>query len=73
MADDKPYPADKPYPTEDEEPFPETDYSPAMQRTLKRKFDEADATGDVESVDREDFFRALDKTTKEPEGSDPSE
>ncbi len=61
-------------PPNDDRPFPETGYSPALQRTLKRKFDEADAGGELDSVDREEFFRMLGKTAEpDPEGCGPSE
>ena len=41
----------------DDLPFPDKDISPALQRTLKRKFE----SGEEESVDRETFFRLLGK------------
>ena len=49
----------------DELPFPDKDISPALQRTLKRKFD----SGEEESVDRDEFFRLLGKAAS---ADDPS-
>lgn len=62
---------------DEEAPYPETDYSPALQRTLRRKFEEADAGGELDAVDREEFMQMLGKTTEEQaeepgEGCDPS-
>lgn len=39
-------------------PFPETDYSPGLQRTLKEKFDK----GEIDTVDRGEFLKLLDRS-----------
>ena len=46
--------------TDQETPYPRTGYSPALQRTLKAKFDK----GEVGGVDKKKFFRQLGKTAK---------
>ena len=43
-------------------PFPESGYSPALQRTLKEKFDK----GELGGVDKEEFLKLLGKTTQPP-------
>lgn len=57
---------------DDEAPFPETDYSPALQRTLRRKFEEAEDGGELDSVDRDEFLKMLGKTAEEQPESRPS-
>ncbi len=46
-------------------PFPETDFSPALQRTIKDRFDR----GDLGGVDKEKFIKLLGKTAQ-PEPRD---
>ena len=41
-------------------PFPETDFSPALQRTIKERFDQ----GDLGGVDKEEFLKLLGKTAQ---------
>lgn len=54
-------------------PFPDKDISPALQRTLKRKFEQEAETGEIESVDRDTFFGMLGEVSKPPdEEDDPS-
>lgn len=53
-------------------PFPDKDISPTLQRLLKRKFDEADAGGELETVDKDEFFKLLGRTA-EGEEADSSE
>lgn len=43
-------------------PFPETDFSPTLQRTLMRKFD----AGENPGIDRDEFFKLLGRVA-EPE------
>lgn len=55
-------------PTE-ERPFPETDFPPALQRTLKEKFDR----GENPVIDRDVFFGALKQATPpSPPDTEPS-
>ncbi len=54
----------------DDLPFPDSDFSPALQRTLRRKFKEAEEGGELEAVDREAFFKALGHSAKPAEGAD---
>lgn len=49
----------------DELPFPDKDISPALQHMLKRKFE----SGEVESVDKGEFFNLLGRAVS---GDDPS-
>ncbi len=46
--------------TADDLPFPETDFSPTLQRTIKERFDR----GDLGGVEKEKFFRLLGKTAQ---------
>lgn len=39
----------------EELPYPETDFSPALQRTLQRKLE----NGEMDEVDRKEFFKLL--------------
>ena len=41
-------------------PFPETDFSPALQRTIKERFDR----GDLGGVSKDEFFRLLGRTAR---------
>ena len=51
-------------------PFPETGYSPALQRTLKEKFDR----GENPSVDRDKFFGSIKRSVKaDPPCEQPDE
>ncbi len=55
--------------TAQDPPFPETGYSPALQRTLKEKFDR----GENPSVDKETFFKALGRAAHPKEESSSQE
>lgn len=44
----------------DDLPFPETDFSPALQRTIKERLDR----GDLGGVDKEKFLKLLGKTAQ---------
>ena len=46
-------------------PYPDTDFSPALQRTIKRKIESGEDTG----MEREEFFRLLGRIS-EPQESD---
>ena len=53
-----------------ETPYPESGFSPALQRTLKAKFDRAEEDpSTLDAVDRDEFFKLLGKTTR-PEQHD---
>ena len=54
-------------PTKDR-PFPETDYPPALQRTLKAKFDR----GENPSVDKDKFLGAVRRATPPTQPPDQS-
>ncbi len=41
-------------------PFPETGYSPALQRTLQEKFNQ----GDIGGMDKAEFLKQLGQTAK---------
>ena len=51
-----------------ERPFPNTDYPPALQRTLKEKFDR----GENPSVDRDAFFKGVGRATRPTQPPDRS-
>ncbi len=55
--------------THDEErvllPYPDSDFSPQLQLTIKRKIESGDDTG----MDREEFFKLL-RRISEPQESD---
>lgn len=51
----------------DDLPYPESGYLPALQRTLKEKFDKGDRGG----IDKEEFLKQLGKTA-EPRSSEES-
>ena len=42
-------------------PFPDTGYSPALQRTLKEKFDK----GNIGGMDKAEFLKQLGKTVEQ--------
>ena len=52
----------------EEIPYPESDLSPAAQRTIKRKIE----SGEDEGVEKDDFLRLLGKATESRE-CDPEE
>ena len=41
-------------------PFPDSGYSPALQRTLKAKFDQ----GDIGGMDKAEFLKQLGRTAE---------
>lgn len=51
-----------------ERPFPETDYPPSLQRTLKEKFDR----GENPVIDKNVFRKAVEQATPPPKPDDQS-
>lgn len=43
-----------------QEPYPETGYSPTLQRTLKEKFEK----GEIGGIDKKTFLKQLGQTVK---------
>ena len=51
------------YATDHTLPYPDTDFSPAVQRAIQRKIE----SGEDEGIDRDEFFRLLGKVAQPQE------